>query len=213
MCKNIDNWDEWKKREIHKNKFFIADGAVDIDTWRDQKIKILFLMKEAYGNNDSLTNCLLRAIEKRTFGNASTFPNLIRWLNAIKKSNQGDRVDYDKDKDVVATDILRISVVNLKKSNGKSISDDKDLMKYVESDWDLLEQQIISLNPDFIICCGTFNLIRSKIKFTKTDEGCRYNKVKWKIANEPYIINFVHPAIRGIKPAHLYYSIASISAQ
>ena len=167
-------------------------------------------MKEAYGEILSLTEWLKQSGESNNFGEASTFPNLIRWSNAITQANLGKNLNFDNQYD--SSDINRIAVVNIKKSSGKKESNGKDLTKYVSSDWDLLEKQIVSLKPDFIVCCGTFDLIKSRIQFTKDEHGCRYNKIKWLAHHKPYIINFVHPASRGMRHSHMYYALAAISA-
>lgn len=211
MCKNVDDWSQWKNREIHRDKHFIEDGAVDIDIWRNQPIKVLFLMKEAYGDIPSLTTWLSKCGHGGAFGNASTFRNVIKWNTAVKESILGKRCNYTEH--ISSTDIFGIAIVNLKKSSGKKESNSSDLNKYVESDWDLIEQQISNLKPNIVVCCGTFHLIKNKIEYTKNASGCRYNKVKWKKHNEPFIINFVHPASRGMKHSHLYYALASISSE
>lgn len=211
MPKNISNWDDWKSRNLHKNQNFIEDGAVDINKWAQEETKILFLMKEAYGGISDLRTYLLRKSAKGTFGKAATFYNVLQWADAIRKVNDSGLIpDFDKYTRAL-TDIDRLAIVNIKKSNGGNSSTKRNLKAYVNSDWDLLEEQILNLKPNFIVCCGTFDLIKNKISHYK-DSSCRQNKLKWEKLPSSYLINYIHPATRSLKYSISYYGIASISS-
>lgn len=209
MPHNVSSWDDWKNRPIHKNEHFIEDGAVDIKKWTKEETKILFLMKEAYGEISNLKTHLINKSKKGSFGKASTFYNVIQWADAMRKSHRGLIPDFDKyNRNLM--DIDRVAIVNIKKSNGRRRSTKKDLKSYVNSDWDLLEEQILSLEPDFVVCCGTFELIKSKIIWYK-DASCKHSKVRWEKLPASYLINYVHPAMKNLKYGISYYGIASIS--
>lgn len=48
MTKMDELFDEWKKSEQHVGKRFIEDGIIDDDKRNKSKLKVMFLLKEAY---------------------------------------------------------------------------------------------------------------------------------------------------------------------
>ena len=60
----------------------------------------------------------------------------------------------------VTESVLASAVVNIKKSGGRSSSNDDDLRKYVREDGDLLKQQVKCLSPHVMVCCNTWPLVK-----------------------------------------------------
>ncbi|HFQ5215898.1 TPA: hypothetical protein ACGUW3_004509, partial [Vibrio vulnificus] len=194
LSRNGMIFDEWKNREIHKGKFFITDGVIDIDRWEQSSFKILFILKEAYsGTPDSegewdlasYLNQGLHALRGKMWKTVS------QWCLGIQKlviSGEVCIFDESYKGNMEFDDALRgCAVINLKKSSGYSSSNNADLRQYVESDWDLIEAQIDELKPDLIVCGSTWPLIKSKIPHEKCGE--------WLYKSDRhYFVDFWHPA-------------------
>ena len=53
-------FDKWRKKPNH-DETFIADGIVNLSKWINQKPKVLFFLKEAYGGPFDLAATLNKA--------------------------------------------------------------------------------------------------------------------------------------------------------
>lgn len=204
------NFDNWKKTEKHKGHFFIGDGILDKEAWSKANVKVLFLMKEAYeinpnesdewNLNDYLSSRSLNDIGKQMWW------TIAQWLKGIDHLNEHQEVPpfnpNFRDDNHIDTLFKSCAIVNIKKSAGKSRSNDEDLKGYVESDWELTMAQIKEINPDLIICGSTYPLIKNKLT----------NPVKsneWFYEAEGYMfVDYWHPSVRWPYKVK-YYSILS----
>lgn len=151
-------FNEWRQRPLHKSQEFVEDGIVDPDSWNDADPKILFLAKEAYGGPFDLREEIRESAPYKNWYTVADWTFAI--TNALKHGTIPDfRPSGILDNwERVNTWLRRIAFVNIKKSNGTSVSTTGNLAKYVESDKDLLHDQINTINPDIVLCCYTFEL-------------------------------------------------------
>lgn len=185
----------WKNRELHKSKFFIADGIINKELWDRAPLKVLFIMKEAYETspedsqewalNEYLRNDL-NSIAKPMWW------SIAQWLDGLNElciSNEVAPFNEEfKTKPELDLAFHSSAVINLKKSSGKSSSTTDDLSMYVEQDWDLLWVQIKKINPDLIICGATYPLIASKL-------GSPKKSAEWLYEAKGYhFVDFWHPS-------------------
>lgn len=124
----------------HKN-VFISDGVVDDTTWKNLNgKKILFLLKEAYGeNNDwSLTDWLLTVKPS-----SSNWKRVIEWTYGIQNTNEITIAKYYPDIFNNNKDLFnQIAVVNFKKSGVKSHSIYGEIEAYAISDKEEIKKTI-----------------------------------------------------------------------
>ncbi|CAM4029557.1 hypothetical protein [Shewanella aquimarina] len=204
----------WKEREIHDGQFFISDGIINEKAWEKAPVKVLFLMKEAYESspdvidewalNDYLASKRLSELGK------SMWWSMAQWVDGINKLIEtGEVIQFDegyKSNPKLEEAFQSCAVINIKKSSGKSSSTNEDLFAYVNSDWDLLWQQIQSINPDLIICGATYPLIESKLE--KSDKSA-----EWLYhAKGYYFVDFWHPSNQWPYKVK-YYSLMSALKQ
>ncbi len=203
----------WKKRELHKDAFFIADGIINKELWDKAPVKVLFIMKEAY--ESSPDDCQEWALNEYLNNDLNTIGkpmwwSLAQWLDGINKlCDSNDVATFDEE--FKADSGLNLAfhscaVINLKKSSGKSSSDVDDLAKYVEGDWELLWAQIESINPDLIICGATYPLIASKLGSPKRSAEWLYH------AKGYHFVDFWHPSNQWPYKVK-YYSLLSALKQ
>lgn len=217
--------DKWKNKSAnngcipidHKNNAFISDGIVDPDTWfeLDSGKRILFLLKEAYGekNDWSLVEWLNRETPTH-----SIWKRVVEWTYAIHNTTAASvcRFVPEEIKKHYNEYLRSIAVVNLRKSGGKSTSDMDVIMEYTMYDKCELKEEIEMIDPDIIICGYTIqpliNIFDLDIKQQgKVCDNWYYftNKIGGR---ERLIIDYYHPANQYPSLMN-YYCIANIYQQ
>jgi hypothetical protein len=91
-----------------------------------------------------------------------------------------------------------IGMTNLKKSGGGGSSKYRDILKYAKSAVSLWKQELEIMNPDIIICYGTFGIVTDLLGLPtiKMDSNRGYYSV-WKRDNgDSILVRFYHPAAR-----------------
>lgn len=203
---------EWRMRENHQEKQFIEDGIVNPEVWFSSlsqgQPKILFVLKEAYGEAYSLSDAL-----RKDGPWGSIWKRVAEWTYGILHTTDQRIARYKKLDWAAANELLSyIAVINLKKSNGTSHSVDDNLKLYAEKDACMLRQQFGLISPDIVICGSTFSLLNEALTlgFDKRNHPSD-NWYYWNAAGQLYL-DFYHPANQY--PALLnYYGIASIYQQ
>jgi hypothetical protein len=193
---------EWKVLEHHKNHCFVNDGIIDIRKWNKSN-KILIVLKEAYGSGKKekewdYSNLITTNAE--WVKNKQMYKMLCYWLYAISNTT----VDYfptELTSDMINSgyDILCSSaIINLKKSNGNSVSKNSNLIDYAKKDKKLIIKQIEMINPNIVLCGYTADILfqyifedNSYVEKYKSEYVIEYN-------GKPYI-NFYHPARKAKK--------------
>lgn len=115
--------------------------------WEDAKPKILFLLKEAFGgyHPEWPDNA------GRNFG-----LNMSRWKHAISAFYQQD-FEYpvlpENNQDLFDG----VAIMEVKKMDeSKNSSNNNEIFQYAIDHRELLKEQIELINPEVIVCCGTF---------------------------------------------------------
>lgn len=99
----------------------------------------------------------------------------------------------------------------MKKVYGQSKSSDEDLIEYIKRDSDLLMNQIQEINPEIIICCRTFPLLRGTVikDPQAVSEG---NRFLYRDSNR-LIFDYYHPSWYVIPDEMYYYTFAAVYFQ
>lgn len=201
---------EWQDREHHKKnhkdgKPFVCDGAIDEEKWEQAKPKILFLGKEAHnGEIDSWSICKL--IQDWGEPKYSLWLNVGRWAHGIQHTTKDNIPDFPDRNDITKA-LFDSAFVNIKKSGGKSTSDNNDLMYYVKKDRDLIIEQIELLDPHIIIFCYTWPLVKEYWD-QKYGEHEKLTEWVYKSGNR-ILIDYYHPTLRWSSEI-MYYALCAI---
>ena len=100
-----------------------------------------------------------------------------------------------------------IAVINIKKSNGQSQSDDKELAAYAEADQDFLRRELDIINPDIILCGNTGDCLRTILGDSwKDNETAMTMFGQW---NGKLVIDYYHPASQFPQSIN-YYALMAI---
>lgn len=191
-------WNSWRSEQHHFDQAFIQDGIISTEKWKLSEFKIMFLLKEAYTeDNDffSLTDWL-RDVDLNKY---RMWKNLSIWsflIQSVLKGNPIQNLPLKATSEMTET-LKSCAIVNLKKSNGKSKTDPLDLYSYSEKDEEYLKYQISSINPDIIFCGYTFGYVKDWVLNLKLLEDRIYYSSNviwvdfWHPANQfPKVLNF-----------------------
>ena len=96
--------------------------------------------------------------------------------------------------------------MNIINRGGGPSSDDDDLKSYVDEDGNLLKRQVNCLNPDFVVCCNTWYLVKAIWPDAK-----EISELVLKI-DKMLVLNFWHPAKR-FPDVMNYYTVFGLLQQ
>lgn len=211
------NWDSqlWEKySQVFKNvSYTITDGAIDPVSYAKSPCKPMLLNREPWDDEGySLNDALLQGIKDGT-GVWDKQKNLRKhfrqYLAVIKHcvDSKSFVLDESKIKDYVENtteeDFLKMliytSYVNVKKSNGKSISVKADLREYAQKGIETLKEQIRYMNPSIILAGNIVDGVLDRIPLewgeTLYSKSGVLNIYQLKIDNKLYpFVDMKHPS-------------------
>ncbi|MDF3821249.1 hypothetical protein P3G55_15185 [Leptospira sp. 96542] len=203
---------KWKDKEIHKDQVFIEDGILDPNLWFDannKNLKILLVLKEAYGGNESWD--LKELIRNDWRGpKYKIWWTVSYWLYGIQNGLKGINAKLPDEQELYkecANYLLSAAVANIKKSSGKSYSESEDLKNYAQADKDELLQQIELINPDIILCGSTKQYLDEIGIVSSPIEGITYFS---KTKDDKILIDYYHPA-NQYPEALCYYTLVHLA--
>ena len=150
---------------------FVRDGVVDTESYLNSPRKLLYVLKEAnkFGEGD------LRSY-LRNGGTAATWNNITRWTQCLH--SLPNTLEWSKLRDVTQerrVEVLRsIAFMNVNKHDGRAQADQTDLRKVIERDQRYVHKQIQIYDADYVVCCGTGDLVRSIPPYSELENSWRY---------------------------------------
>lgn len=137
---------------------FFRDGVLSNEAWSTATPKVLFLLKESYGDWHGIEG----PINIYNGKNRKFWWNIVRWKYLINHLvNHNEIADFPKKEDLPEVSMKDgflddIAYVNVKKSIGTSKSNNNEIQNYARKDKAFLAEQIDAINPDIILCGSTF---------------------------------------------------------
>lgn len=202
------------KSEVLKNKWkdeFMAshdncivwDGIINYDEWFKNNLKIMFLLKEAFSKNNETEWNIAEAINEDNGifyvgnqANQAMQNRVAEWAYAVDEGINDNSITKEealnKHREKPRKSMLKAAWVNIKKIDGIQYSNSTDLTTFVKRNNKLLKEQIGLINPNIILCGGTFNLAKKELfenSFSKI-KGTEYC-YDW---NGKLLIKFRHPS-------------------
>lgn len=202
-------FDCYREKYKNRNSYLFVDGVADTENYNG----ILFLLKEAYTSEEGsaeydLVSNLAKGDLKGMWG------RVCEWTAGIENTTEESIFPFhrlsEKEKKKAFS---HIAVINIKKVDGKPLSDDNDLKNYVEKNAEVLKKEILGTEPKVIVCGNTFKYLKSvfDIKISRNNENWYY----WvNIGNlkDVLVLDYYHPSVNY--PALLaYYGITNIYQQ
>ena len=204
---------QWADEEFHTGKPFIYDGIIDPEKWAKSFRKVLLLLKEAYPYDEKTTRdgfdlCSLIKDEWKGV-KYKMWKSAAYWCHAVQHTSSRplDFCLIKDNMDALSESLLSSAVVNIKKSDGHSVSDDSDLKHYVDHDHEKIRKQVDLIGPNIVICCNTWHLVKDKVWPETIGAYKIYDRV-WKVGTY-HIIDYWHPA-NQFPDVLQYYGLNSI---
>ncbi len=188
---------KWQARPLHTTETFVSDGPIDPNRWLKIERRVLFLAKEAYGEiGPGNTWDLPELVREKWKGPKYKFWwTLGYWAYGIQRLTNGPIPSSPWTgqlwEDKVTESVLASAVVNIKKSGGRSQSNDDNLKQYVSEDGDLLKQQVECLSPHVMVCCNTWDLVKKDVWPHAEQISERVYRV-----DGMFVLDYWHPANR-----------------
>ena len=189
-----------------REKVIVRDGVVNEKAYLASGRKLLFLLKEA-NSPEAKESWDLRDFVKDT-DRAYTWANVARWILGIREI----------EKNLMWSDVVKrawseresllssVVVMNVKKTPGRSSSDEADLRSWAVTHRDFLQKQFSLYNPDLVVCCG-FGTSRvaqaAEMIHPISKQQTSHGVWTMKVTPETEWITYYHPQARI--PAHLMY--------
>lgn len=187
---------------------FVPCGVVDEEAYLSSKPKLVLVLREPNDPDQkpgwSMVDFLQWQISRGLKGESirPMWKRVGIWSYAI---HNGFARYRDIDSYSTAAKGLRdIGMTNLKKSGGGGESNNKVIQKCAEDTFDLWKQELEIMNPDLILCGGTYWIISGLLRLNRqqTASGPWYSH--WQHNDRRTLIaSFYHPSYRG-RSAMLY---------
>lgn len=179
---------------------FVTGGVVDEEKFASSKVRVMFLLKEVNDRERKEDWSLVQLIHNQM--NKMKFLRIWHTVGIWSFALQNGFPPYQalKLKNNVRGGLCEIATTNLKKSGGGGSSDLKEIREHAKKNKELWVREIEIIQPDIVICGGTFDIIQDILDFeTKTcGSGAKIGK-----ALNTTFVDFYHPMYR-ISPKILY---------
>ncbi len=193
-----------RKKDIiinHSDNIFITDGVVCPQQWYSQKVRPLFLLKEAYTRNgiddwDLFRDHLMLSDKKMSL----LWKRVCQWTIGILNTTKDSIYAYTDQlhDECYGNDILqKIAVVNVKKSGGRSSSSMSEINQYADFDKNELRRELECVDPTVIICGYTISSLN--IIMGKKIKDYDYPNENWFYrtsinGHDVVVLDYYHPA-------------------
>ena len=146
----------WERLEAHHKDHGIPEGLCrdwvfnerwDIDEFRKQKERVLFVLKETYGGPFNL-------LEYLKDGPHRCYWNVARWAYGILENFPlFEKVPNGREE--LKQYLMKVAVINIRKTPGSRSADDRVIHAYAHLNREFLLEQIREVDPTIIVACGT----------------------------------------------------------
>jgi hypothetical protein len=184
-------------KEYDPKKEPICDGIVSEELYLSSKYKIMWMLKEPYGDGGYKlgTDLLIPKRRHEVINYWIPAMHLMTYVTfGLLYNKHYEEMDSIKNNPEMSEVLTRIAWVNINKTPGKTKSG--DMIKEYNFWKNLLFTQIKTYSPDILIFGGTFQHFKNdwENNFSSLPELKRKNFTKYFIKNNMIVISTYHPA-------------------
>ncbi len=220
QCQDLDARIKSIQR-IEPMKCYVRDGIVNIEKWRNQTLRPLFIGKEAHGegfgeSSWSITNW----IDKYPADVCRDSPRSWQKTAYTSHALQNAFMDYDdmpriRDDKQVAESLRNIAFINIGKFAADTSTPHSRLQKLYAQNRQIIHEQIGLYKPNVIIGWGTMGLLERDQDFVnlfanERTPTIKHNAVNSWVANGILFISAYHPSYFRISPERYVNSINDV---
>ena len=201
----LDRWEVFVRTQ-NPAETFVRDGIINETLWRTAPQRIMFLLKEnnCAPNSVSANAPLAQQRDFRLLCNERPWAEIGQWAyGLLYPSSNPEFAEANEHRDRACR---QIAIVNLKKTPGDNTSSNDEIKKYALRDKELLQEQIVLLHPDIVVCCGkdfVFPMAQELFEDAQSAEeiasrplpGCR-NPIRVFQGSCRAWVDFIHPSMR-----------------
>ncbi|WP_151639472.1 hypothetical protein [Noviherbaspirillum aerium] len=155
----------WRASSDVFERHFVEDGIISPPEWIKAPLRVLFLLKETNDYEKSIT-ALIRDVvttqRKSALWRRPTFHNIGRWAHGLAYGTDGGDEDFRMASRNRRRALLSCAVINLKKTTGGRAAT-VAVEQAAARDAAFLREQIGLVNPEIVVCGGTFNSVRQHL--------------------------------------------------
>lgn len=181
----------------------IADGLIDPEKYESSKIRIMWILKEAYAqpnDNDYGGWSMSQAYRDKPTWELSDKSNRLRKMIYVSHGIENDFLKWNdmsyihEDKSMFSV-IMQIAYINLKKIPGGTISNDHEIGEHFQKNKGIILEQIESFKPEIIIGGNTMKYLFPEMGITQ-NKLQRINDINFAFyaQNERVFIDAYHPS-------------------
>jgi len=195
---------------LSQNEHFVPCGVVNEEVYEASSPKLVFLLKEVNDRRQergwSMVGFLRKQVERGLNGQHMEHPQTWKvigvWSYAIH--NNFPRYGDINTVQIAARGLRCIGMTNLKKSGGGGVANNRVIREHAERMRELWKLELEIMNPDIVICCGTFGIVAPLLGLTGSKMATGYYYSPWKHGSgSSLLISTYHPASR-VKKDKLY---------
>lgn len=193
-------FDLWMNRQKEEKEYFdkdgiaitsfTIDGFVDEDCWKKQKVKVLYLLREANGRNADGGEVCEKGefwFKNQVLGKKAPTGTLFKRIRMMQRILVGDNE---------AEQLKGVAYMNVNKRGGGSSVDWTRLIRYAKEYKDFIKREIEIINPDVIVCGGTYWLLLSQIYGIKDEKWDARQEMFNYLDGKIKVYNMWHPSAR-----------------
>jgi len=180
ICGFKDAFENLLEKEAGKHKKFVKDGVVDYDIFCRQPIKILWILKETNDREGKCTDLreFLKAPDSYLLWKRTWLPVLqvsIALLSGVENTGSNNFESVKSSLRINCREYFSvfrgIAAINLNKLPGNKSIPSKELVKRYGQFRNIILSQVRLIDPDVIICCGVFWVMRNDLECFKIDHN------------------------------------------
>lgn len=198
---NVKIKSHYKKVE-KANWKFIEDGIINVKKYFDSHIKIMWILKEPYCDNDNSGGgwSLVRNLDiersegKKKDSSGTWHPIAYCSYGILNGFLRFEKMGEIKNSPEINKSIKNIAFINIQKLPAKRSSNDLKIGKSFSENQDILIEQISIINPDIIICGAgnnAFGRLKKHLnKIKDSEKKClihAYHPNQKKIGRDKYV--------------------------
>ncbi|MEO5948018.1 MAG: hypothetical protein ABIP79_14465 [Chitinophagaceae bacterium] len=185
----------------------IFDGPVESELYFNSSIKILWILKEGYDNENngkggfdyskylSQDNVYENFLEGERY-RATWYPIIFVSFGILNNFAKYNEISFIENDNSVADVIHNVAVININKLAGGSSSNHTEISKKFHANKELLLQQIEVLQPDIIIGGGTLSYFYPLLKLNEKTHKETLAGLEYYYDDKKIFINAKHPSHR-----------------
>ena len=185
-------FESWKKAHACEKNYeciddipkdsFTYDGVINEKIWDRQKTKVLYILRESNGQNTEEGYFWFKEMIEKGQITKNIFKRINSMQNILNKTENDNRLN-------------EVAYINVNKRGGGSSVNWKRMIKYTKEYKEFIRREIEIINPEIIVCCGTYWLILNYIYDKKQKYAKPENEYYYELGNVK-VYNMWHPSAR-----------------